>query len=111
MKPPNSMDDFFDVQSAFKKYDKYFTKWMNAEGPATEETKKHARIAMRALVELRNAADYALRNFEEDGWGRVIPATKILPDRTQDFLDGKINADGTPVKSETKKAKKKAKKE
>lgn len=97
--PPNTMDDFFDVKSAFKKYDRNHAKWMNVgvdengqdkRGPTDEvDEKKYARRAMRALVALRDAAEEALRSMEDAGWGRVVPNTKILPEETEASLEPK----------------------
>lgn len=81
MRPPNSMDDFFDIRTAFRRYEKNYNKWQNAtfddktghdknDAKSAAEEAKAARRTIKWLRELSKVARTAYQTMEHNGWGR-----------------------------------------
>jgi hypothetical protein len=79
MNPPNSHDDYLDLDAAWREYDRAYVLWGQAvdgseengfkSAPASLTQRRFNRMA-RALIRLHEAAKAALAGHESRGWTR-----------------------------------------
>lgn len=77
----NAHDDFLDLESAWREYDRAYTLWGQAvdgqepdfkPAPAATRIRRGTRLA-RAMQRLHKAAKHALENHAERGWVKGVP--------------------------------------